>query len=229
MGDVAASGGYYMSMACDKIVAEPLTITGSIGVVTGKLNLGELYDRVGFNKEYISKGKYAEVQVESRAFTPEEEALFKASAMHAYKSFRDKAALSRGMTVDAMEEVAQGRVWTGQRAVQRGLVDALGGLSRAVAIAKEMADIPAEERVTLIEVSRDKPSPAALLGGGAVLRAVVLALVQAGVEDAIAGAGTSARLGPQVVMPNVEVVGSDEAFSVRSILKSLGKDLTSMM
>ncbi|XP_070027611.1 serine protease SPPA, chloroplastic isoform X2 [Nicotiana sylvestris] len=147
MADVAASGGYYMAMATQAIVAENLTLTGSIGVVTGKFNLGNLYEKIGFNKEIISRGRYAELTAaEQRPFRPEEAELFAKSAQHAYTQFRDKAALSRSMTVEKMEEVAQGRVWTGNDALSRGLVDAIGGLSRAVAIAKQKANIPQEKQ-----------------------------------------------------------------------------------
>ncbi|XP_021761285.1 serine protease SPPA, chloroplastic-like [Chenopodium quinoa] len=148
MGDVAASGGYYMAMGAVTIVAENLTLTGSIGVVTGKFNLGKLYEKIGFNKEIISRGKFAELTAaEQRSFRPEEAELFAKSAQHAYTQFRDKAAYSRSMPVDKMEENAQGRVWTGSDAASRGLVDALGGMGRAVAIAKQKANIPQEQPV----------------------------------------------------------------------------------
>ncbi|KAK9824686.1 hypothetical protein WJX72_012391 [[Myrmecia] bisecta] len=169
MGDVAASGGYYLAMAANKIIAEPLTITGSIGVVTGKFNLSELYRKVGYSKEVISRGKYAELLNDSRPFTEEEEQYFSASAQFAYESFRDKAAHSRGMAVEDMQKVAQGRVWSGQRALQVKLVDGLGGMSRAIAVAKQAADIDAKEAVRVVELSKAKPSPLALVGGGASL------------------------------------------------------------
>ncbi|XP_054791272.1 serine protease SPPA, chloroplastic-like [Prosopis cineraria] len=175
MSDVAASGGYYMAMATGTIVAESLTLTGSIGVVTGKFNLGKLYEKIGFNKEIISRGRYAELfAAEQRPFRPEEAELFAKSAQHAYKQFRDKAAFSRSMTVDKMEEVAQGRVWTGGRdAAARGLVDAIGGLSRAVAIAKSKANIPEDKQVTIVELSRTSPSlPEILSGIGSTLAGV---------------------------------------------------------
>eukprot|EP00271_Cylindrocystis_brebissonii_P014057 TRINITY_DN3502_c0_g1_i1.p1 TRINITY_DN3502_c0_g1~~TRINITY_DN3502_c0_g1_i1.p1 ORF type:complete len:807 (-),score=143.61 TRINITY_DN3502_c0_g1_i1:294-2714(-) len=163
MSDVAASGGYYMAMACPVIVSEALTLTGSIGVVTGKFNLASLYNRIGFSKEIISRGKFAEVDADQRPFTAEEEEYFARGARHAYSSFRNKAALSRNMEVDKMEQFAQGRVWSGEAAKQWGLVDAVGGLSRAVAIAKQRAGIPEEKRVRLVEFSRQKPSPLALI------------------------------------------------------------------
>ncbi|GMH11539.1 hypothetical protein Nepgr_013380 [Nepenthes gracilis] len=133
MSDVAASGGYYMAMAAGTIVAENLTLTGSIGVVTRKFNLGNLYEKIGFNKEIISRGKYAELPAaEQRPFRPDEADLFAKSAEYACKLFRVKAAYSRSMPVDKMEENAQGRVWTGTGAACHGLIDAIGGMSRAV-------------------------------------------------------------------------------------------------
>ncbi|CAG9461467.1 unnamed protein product [Pedinophyceae sp. YPF-701] len=168
MADVAASGGYYMSMACRKIVCEPLTITGSIGVVTGKFSLQELYNRVGYAKETISRGRYANFLGEERPLTEDENEQFDREAQHAYESFRNKAAASRGMEPEKMQEYAQGRVWTGSDALERGLVDGLGGVNKAVAVAKAMAGIGADERVRVMEVSRGKMSPLqALSGGGA--------------------------------------------------------------
>ncbi|ERN05826.1 serine protease SPPA, chloroplastic [Amborella trichopoda] len=164
MADVAASGGYYMAMAAGVIVAESLTLTGSIGVATGKFSLKNLYERIGFNKETISRGKYAELDDDQRPFRPDEEELFAKLAQKIYKQFLDKAALSRSMTVDQMEAVAQGRVWTGKDAASRGLVDAIGGLSRAVAIAKQKANIPEDRKVTLVEVTKSRPF-AEVVGG----------------------------------------------------------------
>ncbi|KAJ6970121.1 serine protease SPPA [Populus alba x Populus x berolinensis] len=166
MSDVAASGGYYMAMAADAIVAENLSLTGSIGVVTGKFSLGKLYEKIGFNKEIISRGKYAELlAADQRPLRPDEAELFAKSAQNAYEQFRDKAAFSRSMPVDKMEEVAQGRVWTGQDAASRGLVDAIGGFSRAVAIAKQKANIPQDRQVMLVELSRPSPTLPEILSG----------------------------------------------------------------
>ncbi|KAG6411146.1 hypothetical protein SASPL_129220 [Salvia splendens] len=165
MSDVAASGGYYMAMAANAIVAEKLTLTGSIGVVTGKFNLGKLYEYIGYNKEIISRGKYAEIfAAEHRPFRADEAELFSKRAHDMYKQFRDKAASSRSMTVDKMEQAAQGRVWVGEDAASLGLVDAIGGLSRAIAIAKQKANIPLERQVTVVELSQP-PSPLEMLSG----------------------------------------------------------------
>eukprot|EP01025_Chloroclados_australasicus_P018312 TRINITY_DN19527_c1_g3_i1.p1 TRINITY_DN19527_c1_g3~~TRINITY_DN19527_c1_g3_i1.p1 ORF type:complete len:724 (-),score=114.15 TRINITY_DN19527_c1_g3_i1:175-2346(-) len=169
MGDVAASGGYYMSMAARKIVAEALTITGSIGVVTGKFNLEDLYKRIGYKKEVIPRGKYAEILQDYRGFNEDEQELFEKQAEYAYEDFRDKAAASRGMAPEEMQEFAQGRVWSGKQALERGLVDAVGGINRAIAIAKQMVDIKQEDRVTVLEVSREQFGIQQLLAGGVAM------------------------------------------------------------
>ena len=154
-----------MSMGCEKIVAEPLTLTGSIGVITAKFNLGELYEKVGFHKEILSKGKMAELSADNRPFT-EEEAYFASSARNAYESFRDKAALSRGMAPEEMEKYAQGRVWTGKRAKEVGLVDELGGIGTAIKEAKKLAGLDETALVPLVELSRPaRPFPVGALSG----------------------------------------------------------------
>lgn len=163
--DVAASGGYYLSMASE-IIAEPLTITGSVGVVAAKPSLSEFYKKVGYGKENVSVGsKYAELLVEDRLFTEEEGDYFKAGVLQAYQRFVAKAALSRGKSYEEMEEVAQGRVWTGLQAKDRGLVDYLGGVERAVEILKEKVGIPKEEYVR-VETIRSQMSLAQRLGLG---------------------------------------------------------------
>merc|ERR1712176_979310 len=128
-----------------------------IGVVTGKFNLEELNSKVGFNSEAVSKGKYAELNTSSRAFKDFEFEYFKAGAQNAYESFRDKAAFSRNMDIESMEEVAQGRVWTGEDAKAKGLVDYIGGFDKAVDVAKELAGIPKEEGCRFVEIKSSKP------------------------------------------------------------------------
>lgn len=142
--DVAASGGYYLSMACE-IVSEPLTLTGSVGVVAAKPSLGEFYRKIGFSKENISVGgQYAELLVEDRPFSDGELDYFRQGARIAYNQFVAKAADNRGKSVEEMEDVAQGRVWTGLQAKERGLVDHLGGMARAIEVLKERCEIQDE-------------------------------------------------------------------------------------
>lgn len=209
MADVAASGGYYMAMGCSKIVAERSTITGSIGVVTGKFNLAGLYEKLGYNKEVLSRGRYAQLFAENKPFNEEEEALFDAAAQHAYESFRDKAAESRGMTKEAMQEVAQGRVWSGRRASGLGLVDAVGGLNRALQLAKQAAGLALDERVRLLEVSRAKTSPLALVsGGGASLPALGMLVLQSlvGGSAAQGAAATQVAAGAPLLLQALAAV-----------------------
>ena len=143
MGDVAASGGYYISMAADEIVAQPGTITGSIGVLTGKPVLGEAFGRAGVSSDLISHGAHAAMFSQLRPFSEGEWALVNAWLDHIYADFTGKVATGRGMTVEQVHEVAKGRVWTGADAIAHGLVDELGGIDRAAAIARRRAGLPA--------------------------------------------------------------------------------------
>ena len=215
MSDVAASGGYYMAMACDTVFAEPLTLTGSIGVITGKFNLAQLYQRIGFNRETLSKGRYAEVDADNRSFTADEEQYFDKNAWQAYTSFRDKAASSRGLSPEAMEQFAQGRVWTGVQALERGLVDAVGGFDDALAAAKKAAGMKADDPVSLVDFSRQPGGLASLMGGAS---AVAGAIAQAGAAlAAVRSRGAAVAAVPQASMAPVNVggftagVGADDA------------------
>jgi protease IV len=143
MGDVAASGGYYISMAADEIVAEPGTITGSIGVLTGKPVLGKTLGRAGVTSDLITHGAHAAMYSQLRPFSPDEWALVNDWLDHIYADFTGKVASGRGMTSEQVEEVARGRVWTGADALAHGLVDELGGMDRAAAIARRRAGLPA--------------------------------------------------------------------------------------
>ncbi|KAL6912197.1 hypothetical protein ACP4OV_001002 [Aristida adscensionis] len=195
MSDVAASGGYYMAMAAPVIVAEKLTLTGSIGVVTGKFCLQKLYEKIDFNKEILSRGRYAELNAaDQRPLRPDEAELFEKSAQNAYALFRDKAAMSRSMSVDQMESVAQGRVWSGEDAFSRGLVDSLGGLSQALAIAKQRANIPKDKKVQLVEISKPSPTlPEIISGiGGSLLG--VDRVVKGMLQDMTSLSGVQARM-----------------------------------
>ncbi len=143
MGDVAASGGYYISMAADEIVAQPGTITGSIGVLTGKPVLGKTLGRAGVTSDLITHGAHAAMFSQLRPFSPDEWALVNDWLDHIYADFTGKVASGRGMTSEQVAEVARGRVWTGADALARGLVDELGGMDRAAAIARRRAGLPA--------------------------------------------------------------------------------------
>jgi protease-4 len=148
MGDVAASGGYYVSMTANKIVAEPSTITGSIGVFAGKPVLKGFYDWIGVSNEYVMRGKNAGMFRESEPFTPEERAKFEATIKSFYyDDFIPKVARGRNRDVEYIDSIAQGRVWTGAQAKERGLVDEIGGLEKSIEIAKQLANLPADKDV----------------------------------------------------------------------------------
>ncbi|HXE81603.1 MAG TPA: signal peptide peptidase SppA [Vicinamibacterales bacterium] len=150
MSDLAASGGYYIAMAAPHIVAQPATLTGSIGIVAGKLVTGGTWAKVGANIETVSHGKNAEIYSPVRPFNESERAALMASLQSFYDQFVEKAAKARQMTPEQLHKVAQGRVWTGAQAKEIGLVDELGGLDRAIELAKEKAGIAKDAEVQLV-------------------------------------------------------------------------------
>ena len=150
MSDVAASGGYYIAMPAQAIVAQPATLTGSIGVVAGKFVVGEAFSKLGANIESVSQGRFAEINSPVRAFSSAERAKVQVQLDAVYETFVRKAAEGRAMTGERIHAVAQGRVWTGRQGQQIGLVDELGSLDHAIAIAKQYADIEPETGVELV-------------------------------------------------------------------------------
>jgi protease-4 len=163
MGAVAASGGYYVSMAADAIVANPGTITGSIGVVTGKLVSRELKDKLGVGSDSVRTNANADAWSTNAPFTDEQHAHVAAEADLFYEDFVQRVAQGRGLTVEAVQEVARGRVWTGADAHDRGLVDELGGLRIAIRRAKLLAGLDEDTKVKIAHLPgsslRDLLSP----------------------------------------------------------------------
>ena len=148
MGDVAASGGYYISAGANKILAQPSTITGSIGVLAGKPVLREFYDWLGISNEYILRGKRAGLFRETEKFTPEEREKFEEWIKNTYyNDFIPKVAKGRNKPVEYIDSVGQGRVWTGAQGKDKGLVDEFGGLDRAIQVAAELANFPKDKGV----------------------------------------------------------------------------------
>ena len=150
MSDVAASGGYYIAMSAHAIVAQPATLTGSIGVVMVKFAIDGTLKKLGLNMEHVQQGRYADLYSPVRPFTPEEKAKVEEQMQATYDGFVEKAAAGRNTTPEKIDAIGQGRVWTGRQAKALGLVDELGGLDRAVAIAKERAKIPQGAGVELV-------------------------------------------------------------------------------
>lgn len=149
MSDLAGSGGYQVAMAAHKIVAHPQTLTGSIGVIFAKLNLSRLYEKLGITAEQIQYGERADMFTTFRSATPDERRLLRQEILRMYDHFVTKAAEGRSLSKEEIQKVAKGRVWTGSQALSHGLVDELGGLSRAIALAKELAGIPENASVRL--------------------------------------------------------------------------------
>lgn len=148
MSDVAASGGYYISASASKIIAQPSTITGSIGVVAGKPVMRGFYDWLGISNEYVLRGKTAGMFRETEKFSDEERAKFEEWIKTTYyQDFVPKVAKGRQKDPQYIDSIAQGRVWTGQQAKDRGLVDEFGGLDKAIEVAKQLAKIPADKGV----------------------------------------------------------------------------------
>ena len=156
MSDLAASGGYYIAMGADAIVAQPATLTGSIGVVFGKFTTGGTYEKLGVGIEPVSEGRFAEIYSPVTRFSDAERAKAQGLVDAVYEQFVAKAAEGRGTTRDALQEVAQGRVWTGRQALEHGLIDEVGGLGRAIALAKEKAGIDPGDEVRLVVYPRPR-------------------------------------------------------------------------
>jgi protease-4 len=142
MGDVAASGGYFIAMAADAIVAQPGTVTGSIGVLTGKPVTASLLERVGITTDSVIEGAHADMFTTTRPFSKEEWSKINSWLDRIYADFTGKVASGRNMTQAQVHEIARGRVWTGADAAANGLVDHLGGLDDAVALARRKAMLP---------------------------------------------------------------------------------------
>src|ERR1700704_276499 len=147
MGDVAASGGYYIACNANKIVAEPSTITGSIGVVGGKPVLKGFYDWIGLTNEYVMRGKNSGMFRETEKFNDSERKKFEGWINATYQDFISKVAKGRNMQVNEVDKIGQGRVWTGAQGKSKGIVDEYGGLGRAVEVAKELAGLPKDKGV----------------------------------------------------------------------------------
>jgi len=156
MGDVAGSGGYYVAAAADKIVAEPSTLTGSIGVLAGKLVVSDLFRKLGMSTDSAQVGANAAMYSSTSEFSTRAHSRLEAFLDETYKGFKDHVASGRHMTQEEVEEVARGRVWSGEDAKARGLVDELGGSAVALRLAKEAAKLAPDAAVKLTVFPREK-------------------------------------------------------------------------
>ncbi len=168
MGDVAASGGYFLAAGCDVIFAEPMTITGSIGIFYGKFDLSGLMDKLGVSSETFRRGKRSDMESMYRPYTDEERNVLHDRLTYFYGRFTGAVAQGRGMTQDKVDEVGRGHVWSGSQAKGIGLVDRMGGIADAIALGKERMGLGPDDRVRVIALPRPSSGLFGLLGlGGA--------------------------------------------------------------
>jgi protease-4 len=174
MGSEAASGGYYVAAAASRIVARPTTLTGSIGLWGGKIVFKDASSLLGVRYGTVQRGKRAGLNSALQPFTPEERAAVRAEMGRTYDLFRSRVAEGRGLSPEEVDEVARGRIWTGEQACEIGLVDELGDFETALAAAKELAGLEAEKEYTVVHVAPGRherqPQPFTLTGqepGGA--------------------------------------------------------------
>ena len=155
MGTVAASGGYYIATAADRVFAEPNTITGSIGVFGILPNIQGIANNNGITFDGVKTGKYADIFTASRPKTPDELGLIQGIVDNFYSRFKDRVAAGRKLTVDQVEEIAQGRVWSGTEALKIGLVDEMGGFEQSLAFAKNKAGLGTDAKIIEYPAPRD--------------------------------------------------------------------------
>ncbi len=167
MSDVAASGGYYISCNANKIVAEPSTVTGSIGVFMGKPVMKGFYDWIGISSEYVMMGKNAGIFRETTKWEGTElEKMQKQIEKIYFTDFVPKVAKGRNKSDEDVNTLGQGRVWTGTQAKENGLVDEIGGLEKAIEIAKQLANLPADKDVRRVAFPTPRPFFETIFGGG---------------------------------------------------------------
>jgi protease IV len=211
MSNVAASGGYYIAMPAHKIVAEPATLTGSIGVVMVKFVIDGTLKKLGMNMEGVSQGRYANLYSPIRPFSTEERARIQEQMQATYDAFVEKAAAGRNTTPEKIDAIAQGRVWTGRQAQQIGLVDELGGLDRALALAKEQAKIGRNTEVELVvyppkrSLYESLANPFGTMDRSAVVAALLGLTDRRAVQTLITPLRVFRRGEPLAIMPNVFV------------------------
>lgn len=156
MVDMAASGGYMMSYRCSTIVAHPHTLTGSIGSISGKFNLRGLYSHLGVTKDFVAVGPHALINSDYSDYTDEEWDIIRSRQWASYDSWVSQVAESRGLETATLDTLARGRVWTGQQAVDRLLVDYAGGIDTALLLVKQQLGLPADEKVQLVHLPKPK-------------------------------------------------------------------------
>ena len=174
MSDVAASGGYFVSIQADRIIAQPATLTASIGVLAGKMVTSGFWNTVGVTSDAVQRGRHATFYSSEMRYAPEERAIFQSQLKRIYGDFVGKVAEGRGKTVAEIDVIAQGRVWTGEDAVRLGLVDELGGLDVAIRRAQELAGLDPRKGTRLVVFPAPKSMLQRIMSAGPDLHAAVV-------------------------------------------------------
>jgi protease IV len=190
MSDVAASGGYWIATPARKIVADPDTITGSIGVLIGKFNISGLYAMLGMSTDYVLTSPNATIFSDQQSFTPEQQALIQKSLDETYARFTGGVASGRHMSIEAVDKIAKGRVWSGAQAKRLGLVDELGGIDTAIGVAKQLSHIPAGASVQLLRYPQPKTFWQLLMEREENLSESASTSIQASLQQLLNNAGT---------------------------------------
>lgn len=192
IGDIAASGGYYVACAADMVLAEPAAITGSIGIFSGKVNASALLERLGISVDSEKRGKRADMETFQRSYTKEERKVILARLQHFYRAFLSAVGQGRKMTAKQVHELARGRVWTGRQARGRRLVDGHGGLMEAIEFAKRKAGLAADRPTRFVVLPQEEKGllgrALSILGAAEAQRSSSLShLIPPGLRDALKG------------------------------------------
>jgi protease-4 len=166
MVDVAASGGYMISYRATKMIADKATVTGSIGSINAKFNMKGFYDMLGITHDFAAKGPRAMMYSDFSDFTPEERQIFEKDHWKGFNAWLQDVADHRGMTFEEAGKLAMGRVWTGRQGVENGLIDGTGGLDRAIEMARELAEVKEDEKVSIVHYPQPQSFIESLMAGG---------------------------------------------------------------
>lgn len=204
MVDVAASGGYHISYRASKIVADPMTITGSIGSISGKINMKDFYNKLGITFDHVERGPMATIESDLRDFTPEERARFEENHWNGFNDWLRDVAEHRDMSFEDAEKLAHGRVWTGRQAVANGLVDEIGDLKHAIELAGQLAGIPADEQVTVEHFPKQKGLLESLMSGDSAAATAAHWIVYRTIREDVAETLDFVVQHPDLVMQAIE-------------------------
>jgi protease-4 len=204
MVNVAASGGYSISYRASKIVADPMTITGSIGSISGKFNMKDFYEKLGITFDHVERGPMATMESDLQDFTPEERARYEENHWNSFNDWLRDVAEHRNMSFEEAETLAHGRVWTGRQAVANGLVDEIGDLAHAIELAGQLAGIPADEQVTVEHLPKHKGLLESLISGDNAAATAARWIVYRTIRDDVATTLDTVLQHPDLVLQSIE-------------------------